>query len=216
MRIEACIFDMDGLLLDTERLAYEAFLATCEHLSLGDLSEVFKACLGTNLVLGRSILAKELAGLIEVEVFIEEWRQRELEIMSVPLPVKEGALDLLTELKEQSIPLAVATSSLTEKAHKKLSDAGLIDFFSVLVGGDQVSNSKPDPEIYLMAADRLQVQPENCMAFEDSDNGVKSAVGAGMTVIQVPDLVEPSHDVLKLGHRVMGSLKEVRSMILMA
>jgi len=79
----------------------------------------------------------------------------------------------------------------------------------VVVGGDQVERSKPDPEIYLCAAARLGVEPRHCLALEDSDNGVRAAVAAGMHVAQVPDLVRPSPELLRLGHQVFESLTEV-------
>mgnify|MGYP000072935976 CR=1 FL=1 len=106
--------------------------------------------------------------------------------------------------------MAVATSTRTDRAKVKLSDSGILDYFDIIIGGDQVSNSKPDPEIYLKAASELSSEPSKCLAFEDSPNGVKSAVAAGLTVIQVPDLVQPDEDLLKMGHIVLGSLADVQ------
>ena len=81
--------------------------------------------------------------------------------------------------------------------------------FDTIIGGDQVKKSKPHPDIYLKAAEALEVRTNDCLALEDSENGVRSAVAAGMTVVQIPDLVKPSYDLLKLGHIVLNSMQEV-------
>ena len=87
--------------------------------------------------------------------------------------------------------------------------AGIIQSFDAIVTGEQVEKSKPEPEIYLEAAKRLKVNPGDCLAIEDSENGVRAAFRADMTVIQIPDLIKPSPEILALGHTVMGSLFEV-------
>ena len=106
--------------------------------------------------------------------------------------------------------MAVATSTRTEWAKVKLSDSGILHYFDKIIGGEQVSNSKPDPEIYLRAASELSSEPSKSLALEDSPNGVKSAVAAGLTVIQISDLVQPDENLLKMGHIVLGSLAEVQ------
>jgi beta-phosphoglucomutase-like phosphatase (HAD superfamily) len=105
--------------------------------------------------------------------------------------------------------MAVATSTRTKRATEKLGDAGLLDYFKIVIGGDQVEQGKPDPEIYLKAASALSSAPSRCLALEDSANGVKAAVAAGMTVVQIPDLVPPSDELLQLGHIVLSSLADV-------
>jgi beta-phosphoglucomutase-like phosphatase (HAD superfamily) len=105
--------------------------------------------------------------------------------------------------------MAIATSSGTSHAIAKLQQAGLLGRFRTVVGADQVQKPKPDPEVYLKAAGLLGVDPRACLAVEDSEYGVRAAHAAGMTVIQVPDLTEPSADLRALGHIVLASLKEV-------
>src|SRR5207253_2615312 len=115
----------------------------------------------------------------------------------------------LDHLDSLQIPVAVATSTKSARAMQKLGDAGIGGRFKAVIGGDQVENSKPHPDIYLKAAAALGVLAEKCLALEDSENGVRSAFSAGMTVIQVPDLVEPSEALRSLGHVILGSLREV-------
>ena len=206
----AVIFDLDGLLLDTERVALAAFVDTCTHFALADHSDLFVRCIGTNEALGRSILRQGLAGKVDYRLFEEAWTQRCVERMSSqPVAVKTGATELLTQLSRLRIPAAVATSSKTARARQKLTDTGLLHHFAAIVGGDQVSHSKPAPDIFLRAAALLAVPPAQCLALEDSDNGVRAAVAAGMTVMQIPDLVAPSDELRGLGHRVLASLHAV-------
>ena len=133
----------------------------------------------------------------------------EARVTTCPVDVKDGAFELLELTRRRGIAMAVATSTATELAKTKLRLAGLIHFFSSIVGGDAVRQSKPHPEPYLTAAAALQHAPNECWAIEDSDNGVRSAHAAGFRVIQVPDLVRPADSVRRLGHTVVGSLHDV-------
>ena len=208
---KAVIFDMDGLLLDSEKLAFNAFQDTCSRFSLGDLTDIFIQCVGTNAELGNRILKKGLQGMMDYKEFCTEWDTRYTGLtQEKPVPLKRGAECLLEHIASMRMPMAVATSTRTERAKVKLSDSGILHYFDKIIGGEQVSNSKPDPEIYLRAASELSSEPFNSLALEDSPNGVKSAVAAGLTVIQIPDLVQPDENLLKMGHIVLGSLAEVQ------
>lgn len=210
-QFDAVIFDMDGLLLDSERIALAAFVKACEHFKLGDQKDLFIRCVGTNEVLGEAVLREGLQGKADPLEFGRLWDARYLDaISSRPIPLKPGVLELLDELREAGIPRAVATSTSSARAREKLQRAGVLDRFDAIVGGDQVRASKPHPEIYIAAAAALGVKPEKCLALEDSENGVRAALGAGMTVIQIPDLVEPSAALCALGHVILRSLDDVR------
>ncbi len=207
---EAAIFDMDGLLLDSERLAFETFQDTCEDLKTGDLSVLFKSLLGTNSELGEALLKEGLKEIVDYTVFCKLWDEKYSQLTdSAPIPLKKGVLDLLEHFTKCGLPMAVATSTATGRAKSKLKSSGITDYFRVIVGGDQVSKSKPNPDIYLRAAAELSCNPTRCLAFEDSANGVKAAVAAEMTVIQIPDLVQPDKELMKLGHIVLSNLAEV-------
>ena len=211
MNVAAVIFDMDGLLLDSERLALAAFVATCDHFGVGDQTAVFMQCVGINQELGERVLKDGLPGTVDHLVFARLWDSKCLEYTSdAAVPLKTGAAELLQDLRGFGIPMAVATSSSTLRATQKLQDSGILQEFDVIVGGEQVQRSKPLPDIYLRAAELLGVRPETCLALEDSENGVRSALAAGMTVIQVPDLVEPSDALRELGHTILGTLHDVR------
>ena len=209
MNYQAAIFDMDGLLLDTERVCQEGFRVACDFLSLPFFEEVYLSIIGCNAVGIEKILTAGYGHLISYETLRKEWMSRYNPIVNTqPIPVKKGVLELLTWLKENKIPMAVATSTHHELATTKLKFAGLYDYFEHLSTGCEVEQGKPHPEIFLLAAQRLNIKPESCLAFEDSNNGVRSAVAAKMQVFQIPDLVSPCAQVLALKHIVKGSLSE--------
>lgn len=207
---QAIIFDMDGLLLDTERLALSAFMEACAFFGLPEQHALFTRCIGTNRKLGRQILADGLRGLMDPLKLESEWDRRYVEYTTrAPVPLKHGVTQLLEHIASLRIPIAVATSTRTSRAEQKLRSVGIADTFELIVGGDQVENGKPAPDIYLRAAHLLKVSATACLALEDSENGVRAALGAGMTVVQVPDLIAPSEALRALGHIVLPSLNEV-------
>jgi HAD superfamily hydrolase (TIGR01509 family) len=130
-----------------------------------------------------------------------------------PVPLKDGAMSLLRYLESKQIRKAVVTSSHRGDALRKLTNAGILEFFQFVLGGDQISKGKPDPEIYVTACQQIGEDPALCLALEDSDNGVLSAFKAGLKVIQVPDLKEPSAEVKALGHKIIKSLAEVEQLL---
>lgn len=206
----ATIFDMDGLLLDSERLALKTFQATCSNFNLGDMTDLFKRCIGANAKLGESILENGLKGIADFREFGREWTEayhKATEEKAIPL--MNGVEQLLKHIEILGIPMAVATSTETDRAQAKLRASGILDYFKIIVGGDQVSKSKPNPDIYLKAASELSSDPHRCLALEDSANGVKAAMAAGMTVVQIPDLIQPDEELLKMGHIVLSSLADV-------
>ena len=207
---DAVIFDMDGLLLDTERLAFETFQLTCSRFNLGDLSSIYKRCIGVNAKMGKTILKNELEGIANFEDFSLAWGDEYRKVTEDrPIPLKEGVEELLCHIESIEIPMAVATSSSFESAKTMLWNSGIFHYFNCIIGGDQVTRSKPDPEIYLKAASVLLAAPSKCLALEDSTNGVMAAVAAGMTVVQIPDLVHPDEGLLKLGHIILNSLADI-------
>ena len=209
--LQAVVFDMDGLLLDTERLALAAFELTCTHFSLGDQRAVFNRCVGTSHVRGTEVLHEGLGHRVDAGAFRQVWDERYAEITTRPIPLKAGVRDMLATLSRRGIPAAVATSTRTAQAQRHLRHTGILESFAVVIGGDQVERGKPYPDIYLKAVETLGASAEACLALEDSENGVRAAVAAGLRVIQIPDLIQPSSDLLALGHQVRESLLQVHA-----
>ena len=206
----AVIFDMDGLLIDSESIAFAAFREACEKFNLGDQSNTFRRCIGTNQEAGEKVIREGIGAMVDQLQFIAVWDEIYVEnTTNKPIPLKLGVIELLEHLALIDIPLAVATSSTTHRANQKLTDAGIKHFFKLVVGGEQVTKSKPNPDIYLKAASLLKVEPGKCLALEDSENGVKAGVSAGMVTVQIPDLVEPSDELRALGHIILSNIREV-------
>jgi HAD superfamily hydrolase (TIGR01509 family) len=214
MTYQAAIFDMDGLLLDSERVCMQAFRETCEFLSLPMLEDVYLSIIGSNSSSIRRIILNGYGADLDFETLNTEWMRRyHLVVQYQAVPLKKGVIELLNWLKSQSIPIAVATSSPYQIATTKLKFAGLLDYFEHLSTGCEVSNGKPDPEIFLLTAKRLNIHPQHCLVFEDSNNGARAGVAAGMQVYQIPDLVKPCADVTALGHTISDSLTDVLSQL---
>ncbi|MEO1292239.1 MAG: HAD family phosphatase [Pseudomonadota bacterium] len=191
MRPAAVIFDMDGLLLDTERVARDAFAETCAGHGLLPPPGFFERMVGLNNAASRRVLAEFLGNAASPELFEKRWDDACDRVLARGMPVKTGVETLLAALAEASVPLAVATSTRESRALWKLREAGLHAYFDRLAFGDEVAAGKPAPDIFLLAAARLNAAPATCIAFEDSLNGVLAANAAGMRVVHVPDQVPP-------------------------
>ncbi|HTY95065.1 MAG TPA: HAD family phosphatase [Steroidobacteraceae bacterium] len=207
---KAVIFDMDGTLLDTERVAQEAFFSACNEFAVTARVDLLLRCVGAAEVIAREVIREGYGPALDSEAFFEAWNRHFHELSRVtPARPKDGAVALLDAVAGLGLPMAVATSSSTSHAVDRLRHAGLLERFGTVVGVDQVRKPKPDPEVYLRAASCLGVDPRGCLAIEDSEYGVRAAHGAGMTVIQVPDTVQPTTALRALGHIVLGSLQDV-------
>lgn len=207
LQYRAIVFDMDGLLLDTEQLFIEAYENACEDLNIDINRSLIMRTYGTNEARTTEIFSNHFGNKVFAKKLFSQIRERYNELTSKdPIKLKPGVLEILTYAQNKSLPMAVATSTSLTSATNKLSDTSILRYFQFVMGGDQVKNGKPHPEIYLSVADRLGVQPNCCLAFEDSDNGVRAAHSAGMTVIQVPDLAAPCEEVVNFNHLIVPSL----------
>ena len=206
----ALAFDMDGLLLDTERIARDAFEAACREAGWPSPDRaVYARCIGGRGENEGAILRAGYGPDFPWEAVRDGWRRRYRDhVEQRAVPVKPGALELLSYCRENGIPCGLATSTRSELARTKLALAGLDRYFAVRVTGDMVRRGKPEPEPYLTVADRLGAPPGQCWAFEDSSAGVRSACAAGFEVFQVPDLVPPHPELRRLGHTVLCSLHD--------
>ncbi len=213
-RIGAVIFDLDGLLLDTERIALNTFIGACKEFGFNPDLQVYYRCIGTTSSTTKVILKDGYGESFPADAIFESWHNKSADETShKPIPLKAGVLNLLRYLEKEGIKRAVVTSTHQETARTWLKNAAILNYFDFVLGGDQVSNGKPHPEIYLSACLRLKEDPADCLALEDSDNGVLSASRAGLVVIQIPDLVRPSINVTGLGHKIVKSMDEVEALL---
>ena len=193
--VEAVLFDMDGLLIDTEAVYMEALQAAARTM---DVEMPLAFC---HSMIG--IPGKECVGMIQdfygpefrVDRFNTHFSDHARHSFEANMPVKAGAVEILDFLCERGLPLAVATSSSAATAQRHLGKAGLLDRFTAIATRDVVERGKPYPDVYLEAARRLGVPPEHCIAFEDSNTGLTAAHAAGTMAIMVPDILPPLPEV---------------------
>ncbi|WP_313246007.1 HAD family hydrolase [Stenotrophomonas rhizophila] len=210
---DAVIFDMDGLMIDSERVSVACWAQAAHELALPLADDFWLRFVGLGdrdceRLLLQHIDAGQVAALFARCHDLYEARTQE------GLPLRPGILDLLQLLHDHGIARAVATSTRQPRASRKLAAAGLLSFFEVVVTSSDVAHPKPAPDIYLLAAQKLGKDPARCLALEDSPAGIRAAVGAGMTAIQVPDLVHPDDDLRALGHRIVDSLADAHTLLL--
>lgn len=211
----AVVFDMDGLLLDTEKRALEGFLHACAANGVRPDLPTYYRCIGSRSRDSRQILIDGHPPGFPYDDVVAEWHAYLItNFKNRPPPVKAGAREVLQTLHEAGLPCALATSTREPGATDRLAAVDLDHFFDVKVTGDRIKRGKPDPESYLVAADELGVEPARCWALEDSANGVRSALAAGFSVLQVPDLVEPDDDIQALGHVIVPSLHVANELLL--
>ena len=214
MTPDAMLFDLDGLLINTEVFSKRAFDETASAYELGDQTEFFLSLVGTNEQHHNNRVDEEFGKQIDSAAFRRDWNARFHDFLATEtIDVLPGVFDVLEYATQAGIKCAVATSSGTDAGHKKIKDAGLYDYFLTITCGDQVKISKPHPEIYQKAGASVNADMSRSYGLEDSANGVKAALGAGLQVIQVPNLVAPSAELLKLGHTVCDSMFDVLKLL---
>ena len=184
----AAIFDLDGLLLDTERLALAAGYEAVERLGWPRPDGLFESLTGRDDTTSARLVAEHFGAGFPMRDMHDLWNAGFRARLDQGIPLRPGAEELLDRLVELRLPRAVATSSKRESADRKLAQTGLARFFGAVVTVNCVAAPKPAPDPYLLAAERLRQDPARCIAFEDSDTGAASARAAGMTVVQVPDM----------------------------
>ncbi len=208
----AVIFDMDGLMIDSEVIYRDAWFRAMGDFKRDMPEEVFRRFLGRNNQDSRMLLAEIYGAEFDVNGFLHACRSLAHEhIERHGIPHKPGLEALLALLDGRGLSKAVATSTRREWALRSLGP--LAARFEVLTTGDEVACGKPAPDIFLLCADRLQAAPRDCLVLEDSEAGIRAAHAAGMTAIMIPDLVEPSEEIRALAWRVCRSLEEVVALL---
>lgn len=209
--IEAVIFDMDGVMFDTEKLSEEAWIAAGEKAGFNITDEHISKIRGLN-----ADKSKELFDNIFGSKFdFYSVRQTCVDYVNAYIdkngvPIKEGLIELLEYLSHNDIKIVLATATENKTAVYLLSAAGVLQYFDKLICGDMVTKGKPDPEIYLKAVESIDSCAENCIAIEDSPNGINSAYNAGCKVIMVPDIDQPTDELEKMLYYKADTLIDVR------
>ena len=211
--VKAVVFDMDGLLVDTEQVVFAAMQAAAEGEGREMPFEIFKQLVG---------LPGHVSDRIVVEHFGEDfdlvaWRagvSRHFdEIAAAGVALKAGVVELLDALDSRGLPRAVATSSTRQAVDHSLGQHGLVERFDAIISRELQAHHKPHPDPFLKAAQAISTAPEDCLALEDSHNGVRAAAAAGMMTIMVPDLLDPTEEMQMLAVHIAADLHEVRALL---
>jgi HAD superfamily hydrolase (TIGR01509 family) len=205
----AAVFDMDGLLLDSERLIRDAWIQASFENGIAFSESVYLEVVGRNSADSTSILMDHIGDdLVFSKICAQADTLLSERTISLGYPVKPGAIELLSLLNERNIPCCVASSTNRAEVRRRLQKSGLDGFFDAIVGGDEVLKGKPNPDLFLLAAGRIGVSPGHCLVFEDSEHGARGAIAAGMSAILVPDLKTPCAGVQAMCVNVLPSLVE--------
>ena len=208
----AVVFDMDGLMLDTERLAPQAWSDARDALGVDFDMSLIDAMIGRNFQDCRALIVARHGEAFPTDALMRAWHVAYDAIVERDgIAIKHGLFGLLDWLEQERIPKAVATSTRRARALPKLATAGIASRFAALVGGDEIARGKPAPDIFLLAAQRLGMPPSACLVLEDSEPGVRAALAAGMKPIMVPDQHAPSEELLALSPLVLPSLEHVHA-----
>jgi len=205
----ALIFDMDGLLMDTEGVYKRSWTAAAGDLGFDLTDELYLELIGITVADCEQRLQAAFGETFPLDRFREEARERyEQLIAKEGIPMKPGVADVLAWTKARDIPCGVGTSTVTDEARSRLQHHGVLEAFVAVIGGDQVSRGKPDPEIFLKVADALKCSPQHCLVFEDAHSGVHAARAGGMNVVLIPDLLPATDEIRKNCTAVFGSLSK--------
>ncbi len=205
MSLTTAIFDMDGLLIDSERLFVSEWIAAAGRRGIEVRVEQLTPAIGLVDVACGEVLAAAVGGLSTAREIRREIGLR-LANGRVRPELRPGARELLEFLRAHAIACGVASSSLVAEIENRLGGHDLLRHLDAWAGGDEVARAKPDPAVYQLAASRLRVDPRQCLAFEDSDHGAEAALAAGMQVVLVPDLKQPEAKLARRCLRVADSL----------
>lgn len=212
--IKAVIFDMDGLMFDTEKLAKDGYEYAGKIMGFKVPEEVYYKVIGLNVENTKRVFKEYLGEDFDYD------KSREIRIAYADdyfkkngVPVKEGLYDLLSFLKSNGIKTAVATSTVEQRAKARLIEANVYDDFEAAVYGDMVKRGKPEPDIFLKAAELIEVDVKDCIVLEDSKNGIIAAYRGGFKAVMIPDLIMPDSEIEKMLYAKLESLKDVIDLV---
>ncbi len=207
--IKLVIFDMDGLLFDTEPVYYRAFKRSAEKLGYEVSFDTYLKCVGVTDETGKEIMAGIYGKNAQILQVFDHYQEEFKKIIDEEgISVKPGVEELLDVLDQKEIKKCIASSSARETIEKNVKVTGLENRFDFYVSGLEVKNGKPAPDIFLEAARRGNVRPDEAIVFEDSRHGLEAAVAADIPCIIVPDLIEPDEEMRRKAFKIISDLSQ--------
>jgi HAD superfamily hydrolase (TIGR01509 family) len=209
--LEAVVFDMDGIIFDSERLVIDCWKIVADKYGILDIEAACNECLGVNGVETKEKFLNRYGQDFPYDAYKSEMSKIYHDNYDGGrLPMKVGVVELLVYLKEAGVKVALASSTRSEVVIQQLRDAGILDYFQVIVGGDMVKRSKPQPDIFLKACEELGVAPGESFAIEDSYNGIRAAAAGRLRPLMVPDLMPPTSEMQELSEAILDTLLDVK------
>ena len=208
---KAVIFDMDGVIFDTERVYLEIWQSVFEKYGYKMTKELYITVMGTGRKNVIKTFLENFGDDLPIEKMYEEKDNQLFYIIeNQGIPLKKGVKELFSMLKEKNYKIALATSAKRDRVEKQIKDKWLKESFDAIVCGDDVKKGKPSPDIFLKAAKEIDVEAENCFVVEDSPAGIKAAFSGGMKGIHVEDLKVADEDILKYCEKNFKNLQEIK------
>ena len=208
---KSVIFDMDGVIFDSERIIIEIWEEFGEKNNIPNMHDVTIRCVGLNDKATEDVFKEAYGEVFDYQYFKGEVSKRYHAIADGgKLPLMKGVREILEYLKKNDYRIAIASSTRTEVVVNQLKAAGIFKYFDKVVCGDMVAHSKPHPEIFLKAADELEVNITSAIIIEDSFNGIRAAHAAGAKPIMVPDMIEPNDEIKELCFKIFDDLNKVK------
>lgn len=212
--MKTVIFDMDGVIFDSERAVFQGWQELAEKYGFRNLEIPYRRCIGVNAAAAKKIFLDFYGEDFPYDAYRREQSQRyHAKYDNGRLPLKKGVRELLVALKETQSKVAIASSTRTEVVRSQIAAAGLLEFFDCIIGGDMVERSKPAPDIFLRAAKQLGGEVSTMYVIEDSYNGIRAAKAAGMRPVMVPDLLPADEEMQKTADYVLEDLFAVRKLL---
>jgi HAD superfamily hydrolase (TIGR01509 family) len=211
--VKAVVFDMDGLLVDSEVVYCEALTSQAAAMGYELPREVMNRMIGYAWAGSAQVLRDHFGADFDTERLRTGSIERFYDLAQAEIALKAGVLEILEYLDRAGLPRAIATSSRRADVEHHLSAHGLIERFDAVLAQGDYPRPKPNPDPYLKAAEALGVDPRDCLALEDSHNGVRAAAAAGMMTIMVPDMLDPTEEMHQLCIRIAADLHEVRELL---
>ncbi len=214
--IEAVVFDMDGVIFDSEKLYRKHWMITGEEYGIPKdlMHELCNLMAGSTKERNEKMMKARFGQDFDYMTFRSKTMTRmDQDVLENGVELKPGVVELFEYLKTRGLKIGLATSTQQERAERNLTNAGIISYFDDIVYGGVVANGKPAPDIYLKACENLGVKPEAAMGIEDSINGVKSSAAAGLYTVMVVDLIEPTEEIQPLANQIYDSLFDVITLL---
>ncbi len=205
------IFDMDGVLFDTEKIYLDVWTKVFKKYGYSMTKEIYCKVIATGRENVKKVFKEEFGENIPIEEMYKEKDKALEEELKKKIPIKDGAYELLRYLKNEKYKLALATSASKERMEKQLNQSNFRKVFDEVVCRDDVKKTKPNPEIFLKAANKLNVSPEECIVIEDSSAGVEAAYKGNMTPIHVVDLKGADEKIKRYSYRSFNNLYEIKN-----